>query len=108
MADNNWNATVDEADTNNGVFGDGYGSGGYWFAPTPYRSSDYRIFELRTWVGNQQPAHISALADQFHNAHVVLSELDGSVRGPSERLYTETWTDSRARDAFMQRGPGRV
>jgi hypothetical protein len=108
VADNNWGARVDEADTNNGVFGAGYGSEGYWFAPVPYKYSDHRIFELRTWVMNQQPAHISALADQFHNAHVLLTELDRSVRAPSERLYSETWTNSNARDSFMQRGPGRV
>jgi hypothetical protein len=108
VAENNWGARVDEADTNNGVFGAGYGSDGYWFAPVPYKHSDHRIFELRTWVSNQQPAHISALADQFHNAHVLLTELDRAVRAPSERLYSETWTNSNARDAFMQRGPGRV
>jgi hypothetical protein len=76
--------------------------------PGNVMESGYGISELKPWVMNQQPAHISALADQFVNAQTLLATLASTIRTHSETLYNETWTHSAARDEFMRRGPGSV
>src|SRR5690349_9025828 len=77
-------------------------------APFDYLHSDLGINELHAWVLNQQPAHISALADQFEKAYDMLLQLEQAVRDHTTKLFNETWTHSDARDAFMQKGPGTV
>jgi len=76
--------------------------------PTDILTTELGISELKPWVMNQQPAHISALADQYVNAQSLLAELMNTIRAHSTKLYNETWTHSDARDSFMQRGPGKV
>jgi len=76
--------------------------------PENILNTGYGISELKPWVMNQQPAHISALADQFVNAQTLLTELSNAIRTQSQKLYNETWTHSAARDEFMKRGPGKV
>jgi hypothetical protein len=76
--------------------------------PGDVMESGLGISELKPMVMNQQPAHISALADQFVNAQTLLASLASTIRAHSETLYNETWTHSAARDEFMKRGPGKV
>jgi hypothetical protein len=73
-----------------------------------YNASGLGIAELHTWVSNQKPAEISVLADQFQRSYDLLVDLETEVRGQSQSLYTEKWTDGKARDAFMSKGPGAV
>jgi hypothetical protein len=100
MPDDTWGATT--------------GSGYSWFSlegftwPTDIRTTDLTIAALKPYVMNQQPAHVSALADQFVNAQTVLTELSNTIRAHSTRLYNETWTNSDARAGFMLQGPGKV
>ena len=100
MPDDTWGATT--------------GSGYSWFSlegftwPTDIRTTDLTIAALKPYVMNQQPAHVSALADQFVNAQTVLTELSNTIRAHSTRLYNETWTNSDARGQFMLMGPGKV
>jgi hypothetical protein len=108
MADDNWGATVDMGDVGYTAFSDESPAGYSWFEWEIYEGGDKDITVLRPWVLNQKPAHISALADQFRNARTLLVELENAVRLHSQKLFNETWTNSDARQSFMQRGPGRV
>jgi hypothetical protein len=108
MADN-WGATVDTTNYGNTVLGhDDWTPEDAWFNPINYSTSSYTITMLKPMVMNQQPFHISALADQFRNAGLLLKELETNVRAQSEKLYNDAWTDGLARNKFMEKGPGRV
>lgn len=108
MADN-WGATVDTTNYGNIVLnGDEWTAEDAWFNPINYSTSTYTITMLKPMVMNQQPFHISALADQFHNAGLLLKDLETHVRAQSQKLYNDAWTESQARDTFMQKGPGKV
>src|SRR5438270_145927 len=75
-------------------------------APHYATDKSFGIFLLKAWVLNQQPAHISALADQFAKAYSMLYQLEQTIRDHATKLFDETWTHSEARDAFMKKGPG--
>jgi hypothetical protein len=107
--DPTYTATVDTSNNNNmALSGDEWTADDAWFVPINYLTSGKQFKELEVMVSNQQPFHISALADQFRNVRYLLNILQWEVRNRSNALFSDGWTDGKARDAFMVKGPGRV
>src|SRR4029453_7427232 len=53
----------------------------YWLNTPDYLNDErFNVAILKPWVLNQQPAHISALADQFQKAHDLLVEVERTGR----------------------------
>jgi hypothetical protein len=76
--------------------------------PSTDGTSTPSIDEIRAQLHNAQPAHISALADQWQNLYNLLFEIRQEVFLESDTLYEEKWKSGAARDAFMRAGPGQA
>jgi hypothetical protein len=72
-------------------------------------ASDENVRTIETiyaQIMNQHPEDISALADQWQNAHNLLASIRQQLLDASNRLYDKAWRSAEARDAFMKKGPG--
>ncbi|WP_239377569.1 hypothetical protein [Frankia sp. Cj5] len=63
---------------------------------------------IRRRIMNQHPEDISALADQWQNAYNLLHNIREQLLGQSNALYEQAWRSSKAREAFMEKGPGQA
>jgi hypothetical protein len=53
-----------------------------------------------------QPAHLTALSDQWMNLYYLLFKIREEVYNESNTLYVDKWKGGKARHAYMQKGPG--
>jgi hypothetical protein len=66
------------------------------------------IDTIHAQLHNSQPAHLSALADQWQNMYNLLDALRTQLLTESTTLHDEKWKSGKARDAFMKTGPGQA
>src|SRR5262249_15822169 len=91
------------------------GQGTHYFEPE-YGSISYtpkaggngadNIDVVNMKIMNQHPESISALADEWQNAHNLLQSIKTQLLTESNKLYNEHWKSSAAKDLFMKSGPG--
>jgi hypothetical protein len=76
----------------------------YTRAPDAEGADDIEVINRK--IMNQHPEDISLLADRWQNAHDLLASIRQQVLDQSNVLYQQHWREARARDIFMQKGPG--
>ncbi|ONH32212.1 hypothetical protein [Protofrankia sp. BMG5.30] len=98
--------------------GGGPNGSGMWYEEPDYGTVEFTpaasgdgsdgepIEVIRRRIMNQHPEDISALADQWQNAYNLLSSIRQQLLDQSNILYEQAWRSARARDAFMEKGPG--
>jgi len=76
------------------------------FTARPGDGNDTTIEEIAAKIHNMHPEKISVLADQWQNAWTLLDNVRTYVLRESNLLHDEHWQSPKARDAFLQKGPG--
>jgi len=84
------------------------GSDTFTDKPTSDGTGGTKIEVIYHQIMNTQPAHVSALADQWLNMWYLLSSIHDQLLTESTDLYEEKWKSGKAREAFMQSGPGQT
>jgi hypothetical protein len=75
-------------------------------APSGDGKSGNTIEVIYSQIMDVEPAHISALADQWQNMYNLLDDIRTQILNESNALHDEHWKFSPARDAFLKSGPG--
>ncbi len=85
-------------------------AGGAEFSAPPSKdgTTGSTIDQIRASLHNSQPAHLSALADQWQNLYNMLDAIRTQLLTESTILHDEKWKSGKARDAFMTTGPGQA
>jgi|GEM_PF-1786652 len=83
---------------------------GIEFTPQPSQdgSSGDTIEVIYKQILGEKPAHVSALADEWQNAHDLLVHAKDALLKQANQLYDQHWGAGEARDAFMKHGPGQT
>ncbi|HKD99242.1 MAG TPA: hypothetical protein VKB69_16810 [Micromonosporaceae bacterium] len=82
------------------------GAGDFTPPPSSDGNSGPTIDQIHAQLHNSQPAHLSALADQWQNLYNLLDAIRKQLLDETTELADDKWKSGNARDAFLKTGPG--